>query len=121
MSDYEAMTNYEINRAVLIAAIEALGPIKEIFSECRLGGTMDGIEMSFCREDMQPKYKCADYCDNTAYAWPIIDSIWWKLLSVDEYGVTEWARNMRHEHDKDKLRAACIVYLKLQEQSNERV
>lgn len=64
-----------------------------------------------------------DYCNNPSDAWPIVEQIWSKLMSVTsyDYGVgvgesktTIWDARM-HMYGDSKLRSACIVYLMMQE------
>ena len=108
MRNYDEMSGFDINKAVQY--IE-LSKRYSGFSWCDVNG------MFMLHSIGLVAFK--DYCNNPSDAWPIIESIWWKLLAADEYGVTEWARHMRDEHDKDKLRAAMIVFLKMKEQEND--
>lgn len=67
-----------------------------------------------------------DYCNNPADAWPIIESIWCKLIGVGGYdfgvglGETEttaWNANV-HKYKCSKLKAAMICFLKIKDAEN---
>ena len=64
-----------------------------------------------------------DPCNNPSDAWPIIEQVWSTLMSITSYdynvGVGESKTTIwdarAHAHNDGKLRAACIVYLMMQE------
>jgi len=115
MRNYDEWSDFQINVAVTIALDHYRVPIATYSA----GFTDRNPNSVWSINPAHHHKEHHDYCNNPNDAWPIIESIWWKLLAPDEYGVTEWARHMRNEHDKDKLRAACIVFLKMKEQDND--
>ena len=106
--NYEEMSDFEINGYMAM--------LRHGFSWIEF---MDGYHGSVkCGNDASPGFAIidvADYCNNPSDAWPIINSIFWELVRADELGVTEWARRIRADDGSDKLRAAMIVFLMMQE------
>ncbi|MDY0921975.1 phage protein NinX family protein [Leclercia sp. CFBP8987] len=120
--DYSKMSDFEINRAVAIAH----GFPPDDCDIAKLGSSLVGVEWD---EDTGYANKAFDYCNNPADAWPIILSngislvkyeyehgMW--LASSDAYWVdgVEW--QIDGEAHPRPLRAAMIVFLKMQESAN---
>ena len=104
--DYKDNSDFEINKAVA----ETLGLEAQVQSE-----GPPGYETYFliCWHPGLAPFK-RDYCNNPSDAWPIIESIWDDLMLTDVNHNTEWDLGMKTDDRSDKLRAAMIVFLKMQ-------
>jgi hypothetical protein len=112
IDNYEDKSDFEINKAVA----EYIFPHSDVQSKEDM---MEG-EYPYCVQvihELGISGEYVSYCNNPSDAWPIIESIWWELLSSGVGGVTRWAKEMRSDDDSDKLRAAMIVFLKMQSES----
>lgn len=105
MMNYEEMSDFEINKQVAINRGGYQGHVEHM---------QHGVK-EFDRASRGLLFTERDYCNNPSDAWPIINSIFWELVRADEFGVTEWAKRMRADDGSDKLRAAMIVFLMMQE------
>lgn len=103
MKDYSAMSDFEINKAVAFKL---------------------GLDWSGVTEENRFFYQTADYCNNPADAWPIIEkhgitlafdgSDWWATSDACWVDGCEW--QIEGEINRKPLRAAMIVYLQMMEQ-----
>lgn len=110
--DYSKMSDFEINKRV---AEYEFSPVTKIY---KANDTDESVTVLGKRA-----YSNFDPCNNPTNAWPLIEQVWEKLMSVTnyDYGVgvgesktTIWDARM-HMYGDNKLRAACIVYLMMQE------
>lgn len=113
MKNYEDMSDFEINKAVALIVGATFNddgePVR--FIECDTGAYADFNEIEF------------DPCNNPADAWPIIvengitlafqDGNWWADNLAYWVDGVEWS--IGGVIDKNPLRAAMIVFLKMNE------
>jgi hypothetical protein len=113
MTDYESMSDFEINKAVA----ERLG-----YDEIMMGYNPDSI---CCRIiGVKDSYGERDYCNNPSDAWPIIVD---NRITIDLESSPHCYGKMKNSEGKVKyfhphtkaLRAAMIVYLMMQENDND--
>ena len=106
--NYEEMSDFDINKLV----VESLGfhVVSNMYTpEFKINNPNSVWHMKTGHKHCEH----SDYCNNALDAWPIIESIWWDLNSVDEYGIVYW-----NKHCANKLRAAMIVFLKMREKDD---
>lgn len=114
--NYEAMSDFEINKAVTLAAngLEgwALSDDKDCFYCCDAGG------------DGRDEIAIADYCNNPAHMWPIIVGNEISVIPPASNGTNGWKAERFYPSnfgkiidfiDKKPLRAAAIVFLMMKE------
>lgn len=117
MKDYSAMSDFEINKAVAFKL---------------------GLDWSGVTEENRFFYQTADYCNNPAYAWPIITTnkisiiprmdLWVavKCSFVIDIDTPKLKSFIHASHsleipfcvDENPLKAAMIVYLQMMEQKS---
>lgn len=117
--NYENMSDFEINKAVA-----ELQPYTTVIGDGKYPSiSEDAVHV----EQRTFKYGNinelgVDYCNNPSDAWPIVEQVWEKLMSVTnyDYGVgvgesktTIWNARM-HMYGDGNLRAAMIIYLMMQ-------
>ena len=83
--------------------------------------TQDNDESVYCGHDGYA-WSLRDFCNDPSESQPIIESIWDKLTSCfcfnwpdDADYWTEWDQAMDTHNTRNKLRAAMIVFLMMQE------
>lgn len=108
MIDYSEMSDYEINLGV--AVLQGFHP--DSCDIAKIGSSLVGVEWD---DNTGYATKVFDYCNNPADAWPII---YGNGISIGIYGYGEWgAGTVNHKHidGVNPLRAAMIVFLKMNE------
>ncbi|MEV9060036.1 phage protein NinX family protein [Klebsiella quasipneumoniae] len=115
MTDYSKMSDQEINMAIA----EIIFPdYKVIESKSR--------PPSACVISHLPS-KWIDYCNNPADAWPIITANKISIYAMSEndgrgrWGVEAFYPNESYHFNDNPLRAAMIVFLKMQEPQNAKI
>lgn len=106
---YEEMSDFEINKSV--AEIVTNG---EVIDKDDMWPTDNGNAVQVIyKVGVSGEYK--DYCNNPADMWPIIELIWDELNYVSPGDdITEWDSTINN-YKCGKLRAAAIVFLKMQD------
>jgi len=115
--DYSKLSDFEINKRVADIEMNGTWHVKPSHPDNDTGGWLygpNGIQT----------YDLPDYCNNAADAWPIISQNKITLHAPMSYDdLQEWLCFAANDSDADcmntnPLRAAMIVFLKMQESAN---
>jgi len=112
MDNYEDKSDFEINKAVA----EALGNKHHWEEGCY--SVVFGPSVKLCLCCPHPSFKLYDYCNNPSDAWPIIteNKIGTRWLSdIWKAKGNRLPAQFTYTHE-NPLRAAMIVFLKMQEE-----
>ena len=117
--DYSKLSDFEINSAVHNALMKE--PYKiEFLGNDRIRWVRGSTDVT-TEKVAYSKKSLKDYCNNPADAWTII---YQNGISIGIYGHGEWgAATINHCHidGTNPLRAAMIVFLKMQESQNAKI
>lgn len=97
MRGWQDKSNFEINKAVksvLVSKHEKESDFDRFFLDILKSSKLD-------------------YCNDAAFAWPIIDKIWTELNSKMPRSCTSKWQNQIDLNGGNKLRAAMICYLEM--------
>lgn len=114
MKDYASMSDFEINRAVGDIIFGGLWCCRPGTS----GNESDSWYYGNADATFNPLSPLPDYCNNPADAWPVIISSMISIRPVGNDGQLWEASGMdgmRADYDKNPLRSAMIVFLKMKE------
>jgi hypothetical protein len=126
MTDYESMSDFEINKAVAVALGYKPEPDDEYRAMSMIGLSTKPDESVMWYEGKT--YRSADYCNNPSDAWPIIVESGISMIRVqgsDYCGMhagLSFRDGMTSDHayhSENPLRAAMIVYLMMMEKNND--
>lgn len=109
MTDYNTLSDFEINKRVAILLNHECFEFERVFDTSRVLGFDD--EFSILVD--------ADYCNNPADAWPVIEQVWDKLHepvydSENKYADCVW-NAYQSAYLCGPIKAAIICYLKMNE------